>query len=487
MGQVFLGRSPGGRPVAVKLIRPDYVGEPDYRARFRREVQAARRVGGFYTAQVVDADPDADRPWLVTAYIPGPSLQQAVSARGPLDADMVSVLGAGLAEGLGAIHSCHLVHRDLKPANVILAADGPRILDFGIARPLDVGTMTQTGAMVGTLSYMAPEQLRGQKAERVSDVFSLGCVLAFALTGRSPFAGDSMQAIVHHITSEHPDLRDLPSEHGLRDLIDACLAKNPADRPSISDILAQLDHADFDRVWPSAGGGADEQHIPADELAEEETDERFDDSAFLPPWENFPEEDEGITFQKRRDNDLRLTFFGGALFLGIGSLYLLATLGKIGKSPEDVPFGLLMTFPYLTVGVLCAIGAAKIRKRPQQLRISHAGVEARHDGRVCRYDWSDAIKVAATDRGNNYYVSVLPRPKFPPASRGAKLRLPSLGKKHYPLAERATGWIIVCPVGGFGAPDDAVLEALSEYSGPLWRGIRYPGQTGDLPTMHSGS
>jgi len=187
MGQVYLGRSRSGRPVAVKLVRPELADDAGFRSRFALEVEAARRVGGFYTAQVVDADPDDDPPWLVTAYIPGPSLQQAVEEHGPLPVEAITVLGAGLAEGLAAIHTCGLVHRDFKPSNVILAEDGPRVIDFGIARALDATSHTLSRVVVGTPSFMSPEQARGHEIGRPSDVFSLGLVLAFATTGHSPF------------------------------------------------------------------------------------------------------------------------------------------------------------------------------------------------------------------------------------------------------------------------------------------------------------
>jgi serine/threonine protein kinase len=186
MGRVFLGRSPGGRPVAVKLVRPELAGDGSFRVRFAREVAAARRVGGFYTAQVIDADPDADPPWLVTAYIPGPSLSEAIRVHGPLPADALRALGAGLAEGLAAIHACGLVHRDLKPGNVILADDGPRVIDFGISRALDATSITTAHAIIGTPAYMSPEQASGQPAGPGSDVFSLGSVLVHAATGASP-------------------------------------------------------------------------------------------------------------------------------------------------------------------------------------------------------------------------------------------------------------------------------------------------------------
>ncbi|GAA4611578.1 serine/threonine-protein kinase [Actinoallomurus liliacearum] len=249
MGQVFLGRSPGGRPVAVKVVRPELAGDERFRERFAVEVEAARRVGGFYTAQVVDADVRADPPWLVTAYVPGPSLHEAVRSHGPLPATAVAVLGAGLAEGLVAIHGCGLVHRDLKPANVILADDGPRVIDFGIARALDA--THHTTSILGTPAFMSPEQGRGDPLGPESDVFSLGSVLAFAATGDSPFGTGAAHAIIYRVVHDRPDLTrlaGLPAR--LADLITACLAKNPADRPTLAAILDRLGTApDLPAQW----------------------------------------------------------------------------------------------------------------------------------------------------------------------------------------------------------------------------------------------
>jgi hypothetical protein len=240
MGQVFLGTTAGNRRVAVKLIRPDHIGMAQFRERFTREIEAARRVGGFHTAMVVDADPYADPPWMATAYIPGPSLEDAVRSGGPLDLKYVRELGAGLAEGLAAIHDCGLVHRDLKPGNVILSHDGPRIIDFGIARALGARPVTTPGAVVGTYAYMSPEQVRGHPAGSASDVFSLGSTLAFAASGRPPFGTEPMEAVLYRITREPPDLKGVPQERQFRRLIAACLAKAPARRPSLVQILAAL-------------------------------------------------------------------------------------------------------------------------------------------------------------------------------------------------------------------------------------------------------
>ncbi len=240
MGQVFLGLSPGGRQVAVKVIHPGYASGRQFRERFAREIEAARRVGGFHTASVVDADPEADPPWMVTAFIHGPSLQQAVAEGGPFSLERVCRLGAGLAEGLAAIHACGLVHRDLKPSNVILADDGPRIIDFGIARAAEATPMTTAGMVVGTYSYMSPEQLRGEVAGPASDVFALGCTLAFAATARITFGDDSIVTVIYRITSEPPDLTGVAEEHGFRDLVRDCLSKSAASRPSLATIMERL-------------------------------------------------------------------------------------------------------------------------------------------------------------------------------------------------------------------------------------------------------
>ena len=227
MGRVFLGTSPAGRKVAIKVINPEFADSPQFRERFAREVDAARRVGGFHAAQVVDADPGADLPWMVTAYVDGPTLAAEVADHGPMSAQRVRELGAQLAEGLAAIHAAGLVHRDLKPGNVILAADGPRIIDFGIARPAQSTSLTTAGFVVGTIEYMSPEHARGEVAGPPSDVFSLGAVLAFALTGRPPFG------------LQPADLAAV-ADQTLQGVILACLASSPAQRPSLDAILAAL-------------------------------------------------------------------------------------------------------------------------------------------------------------------------------------------------------------------------------------------------------
>jgi peptide/nickel transport system substrate-binding protein len=238
MGRVYLGESPGGRKVAVKVVHPHYANDPEFRRRFGREVATARQVGGFHTAAVVGADPDADPPWMATAYIPGPSLAQAVAEGGPLDEAGVRRLGAALAEGLAAIHECGLIHRDLKPGNVILADDGPRIIDFGIAKGANATALTGSSAVIGTLRYMSPEQLNGHELTPQSDVFALGTVLAYAATGHDPFQAPTIPAVITRILTGPPDLDPLTGD--LRDIIGDCLAKDPGGRPSPGDLLTRF-------------------------------------------------------------------------------------------------------------------------------------------------------------------------------------------------------------------------------------------------------
>ncbi len=237
MGRVYLAFTEGGRPVALKVIRPELGDDPDFRHRFRQEIAAARRVHGLYTAQVLDANPDATPPWLVTAYVPGPSLQETVTSHGPMPPGTVLLLMAGVAEALQAIHHAGVVHRDLKPSNVLLAPDGPRVIDFGIAWAAEATAVTRTGIRVGSPQFMAPEQISGVAVAPAIDVFSLGSLAAFAATGRPPFGEGGMEAVLYRVLHEAADLRGCPPP--LRDLVERCLAKQPADRPAVADIVAE--------------------------------------------------------------------------------------------------------------------------------------------------------------------------------------------------------------------------------------------------------
>ncbi|MFG1668152.1 serine/threonine-protein kinase [Streptomyces sp. Y7] len=239
MGRVYLGRSAGGRTVAVKIVHPHFALDEEFRARFRREVEAARRVGGAWTAPVLDADPEAAVPWVATAYAAGPSLTSAVADSGALPAPSVRALGAGLAEALAAVHDLGLVHRDVKPSNVLLTLDGPLLIDFGIARAMDgTASLTSTGVSIGSPGYMSPEQILGKGATGAADVFSLGAVLAYAATGGPPFSGDSSAALLYKVVHEEPELDALDGE--LRELVADCLAKEPGARPAPGEVARRL-------------------------------------------------------------------------------------------------------------------------------------------------------------------------------------------------------------------------------------------------------
>lgn len=264
MGQVYLARSDRGRTVAIKLVREELAEQQEFRDRFRREVMAARRLGSSWTAPVLDADTDANVPWVATGYVAGPSLQATVSGRtiisagpapgayGPLPERSVHILGNGLAHALRAIHTAGLIHRDLKPSNILLTIDGPRVIDFGIARALDTvtdGGLTRTGALVGSPGFMSPEQVRGEPVTTACDVFCLGTVLAYASTGRLPF-GDSasgVHAMLFRIAQEDPDLTGVPVD--LVELIRDCLRKDPAARPTPDEILDRLAEDDTPEPW----------------------------------------------------------------------------------------------------------------------------------------------------------------------------------------------------------------------------------------------
>jgi eukaryotic-like serine/threonine-protein kinase len=235
MGRVYLASTPAGRPVALKVVRAEIGEDPEFRTRFRREIQAAQRVHGLYTAQLVDADPDATPPWLVTAYVPGPSLEEAVEQHGPMPEAMVLRLIAGVAEALQVIHAADVVHRDLKPSNVLLAEDGPRVIDFGIAQARGATSLTRSNIMMGSPDFLVPEQVLDLPITPAIDVFALGALAVYAATGRPPFAGGSLMAVVHRVAYEPPDLTDCPPQ--LLTLIESCLEKHPKDRPSLSQII----------------------------------------------------------------------------------------------------------------------------------------------------------------------------------------------------------------------------------------------------------
>jgi serine/threonine protein kinase len=251
MGRVYLGLSPAGRAVAIKVVQPDLAQDTEFLRRFGQEVTLARAVSGIYTAPVVASGLEEDPPWLATAFVPGPSLAQLVSDHGPLSEASLWPLLGGLVEALAAIHACGVVHRDLKPANVLLATDGPRVIDFGISRAADGLSLTATGVVFGTPGYVSPEQAEGKPSGPASDVFALGCVIAYAARGVGPFGVGTAASILYRVVHAAPDLDPIPAGPGtravpgvpgrMREVLSACLAKDPAARPtprSLSAVIA---------------------------------------------------------------------------------------------------------------------------------------------------------------------------------------------------------------------------------------------------------
>ncbi|MFJ3644124.1 PQQ-binding-like beta-propeller repeat protein [Streptomyces sp. NPDC090108] len=239
MGVVHLARSASGLKLAVKVVHAEFARDPEFRGRFRQEVAAARRVSGAFTAPVVDADPEADRPWMATLFIPGATLAEEVKRNGSMNAAQLRRLMAGLAEALRDIHRVGVVHRDLKPSNVLLAENGPKVIDFGISRPADSELRTETGKLIGTPPFMAPEQFRRpREVGPAADIFALGSVIVHAATGRGPFDSDSPYVVAYQVVHDEPDLSGVPD--GLAPLVLRCLAKEPEDRPTPDELMREL-------------------------------------------------------------------------------------------------------------------------------------------------------------------------------------------------------------------------------------------------------
>jgi outer membrane protein assembly factor BamB len=277
MGVVHLARSSSGRKLAVKVVHAEFAEDPEFRGRFRQEVAAARRVSGAFTAPVVDADPEARRPWMATLFVPGETLSEHVKRNGPMEPAQLRRLMTGLAEALRDIHRVGVVHRDLKPSNVLLSEDGPKVIDFGISRPADSELRTETGKLIGTPPFMAPEQFRRpREVGPAADVFALGSVLVHAATGRGPFDSDSPYVVAYQVVHDEPDLTGVPGE--LAPLVRRCLAKEPGERPTPDQLMRELrsvassyDTQPFvpapragaeDTPGPGPGAGADDAPVP---------------------------------------------------------------------------------------------------------------------------------------------------------------------------------------------------------------------------------
>ncbi|WP_461001217.1 serine/threonine-protein kinase, partial [Streptomonospora sediminis] len=277
-GIVYAGIAPDGTAVAVKVLGHEWADDPNFRRRFEREAQSARRVASFCTAQVLDAAFDIEQPYIVSEYVPGPSLKEEVERNGPRSGTELHRLAVATATALVAVHEAGIVHRDFKPANVLLAPEGPRVIDFGISQTGDV-TRSQTQSAIGTPGYMAPEQIDGQAVHPAMDIFAWGAVMVFAATGRAPFSGDSVPAVIHQVMSADPDLAAVAEPW--RSIAGRCLAKDPAQRPTSADLLMRL----LGRRDP-AGGAPTAGTTPAAQPPAPGPDPAQDPAAPAPPAEH---------------------------------------------------------------------------------------------------------------------------------------------------------------------------------------------------------
>ncbi|MEV5507533.1 serine/threonine-protein kinase [Streptomyces orinoci] len=336
MGVVHLARSPSGLRLAVKVVHAEYAADPEFRARFRQEVLAARRVSGAFTAPVVDADPDCERPWMATLCISGPTLAERIKRNGPLTPDEVRRLAAGLAEALRDIHRAGVVHRDLKPSNVLLAADGPKVIDFGISRPYDSDLRTETGKLIGTPPFMAPEQFqRPREVGPAADVFALASVLVHAATGRGPFESESPYIVAYQVVHDEPQLTGVPED--LIPLIKDCLAKDPAARPTPDTIMSRLPRWADGGSWALlAGPSAEEQAADGTAGPSPEPDPGGEEASVPSPAEEATGEAVAEPALRRARNRRRALWFASAavaaVALGAGAKWATGEFGGTDNS-----------------------------------------------------------------------------------------------------------------------------------------------------------
>ena len=437
MGRVFLGESGTGRRVAVKVVREDVAAAPGFRDRFRREAKLAMRAGGFWAAPVVDADPDGAMPWIASQYVDGPSLSERVTRQGPLDESEVRRLGMGLAEALASFHSGGLVHRDLKPSNVMLADDGPRVIDFGISKALETSSgtdLTKTGTVLGTPGFMSPEQALGQPTGSPSDVFSLGSLLVYAATGVGAFGDGASHVLLFRVVYETPDLSGMPD--GLRELAQDCLRKAPEDRPDAGELIARLARfarADDEqravaldppaprRAVPDTGPGADALAATGPQRGSSTSTTRRpgwslrrnrpadEPSAPEPALSTFAVEEWGSTVfwhRMRRPAVSALTVDGLLLFVGMVS----------EKLPVAAVYGVVVTLLHL----LYALGVSLPLLKARALRVGADGLAVRHGPHTLTVPWRDITSVRVIRERNKRRLAVRATLRA-----GAKTRVPS--------------------------------------------------------------
>jgi Protein kinase domain len=430
-GTVFLGQAPDGAAVAVKLLHARLDNTPEARVRFAREIGAARRVASFCTARILAADVEGETPYLVSEFIAGPTLSQAVRERGPLTGDDLHRLAVGTANALVAIHAAGVVHRDLKPANILLGEQGPRVVDFGIARAMDA-TSTLTSQVIGTPAYMAPEQVAGDPVSPATDIFAWAATMVFAATGCAPFGQDTVPAVFQRVLSQTPDLGGLPAP--LRTIVTFCLAKNPADRPTAEQLLHDL-----------LRGPAQPHHLRNPATA-------------APP----------VSWRPKRS-------WWSFIYGVCSALAFLETIAVpfIAEGAEKLVMGSI----FLTTTVICIVCVFghyryPLNVREAKIEVGDTGITATLDDRMVVWDWGDIKQVTI-------------RPGFNPATLGLGPRVWGLWviRARATRLERITfwqrfgvlgmgmfsRWSLLLPLGRRGAPGiPKIADALSRYGRERW-------------------
>ena len=435
MGQVYLGRSRSGRRLAIKLVREQYTADPGFRDRFRREVQLAMKVGGFWSASVVDADPDASVPWVASEYVPGPTLERRVTEQGPLSEPEARLLATSLAEALVSFHAAGVVHRDLKPSNILLTDDGPRVIDFGVSKALESATgLTGTGTVIGTAGFMSPEQAGGTATEYPSDVFSLGSVLVYATTGSGPFGSGSAPALLYRVVHDEPDLTGVPA--ALCPLVRDCLHKSPDRRPTPTQLLDRLGSLAPRPDAPSTGDAPEDASYepttvdPASQPTRtaRRTPRGRPVTVPPPPTDAAPPGPQ----QKAPDGKTERTAGAATIVIGGPDRYARALPRFLVISGlTGLVLGLVAYYMGASTGpVVGSVGAAVVfvglalsilpQRTHQTLSVGEEGLEIHRSRDVTRVPWTQLSGVAVQDAGNRLTLRVLVDQKATdPAARAA--------------------------------------------------------------------
>ncbi|MFH8620739.1 serine/threonine-protein kinase [Streptomyces vietnamensis] len=450
MGRVYRGRSPGGRLVAVKVARAELAADEGFRARFRSEIAAARQVGGFHTAQVVDADPDATPPWMVTAFVSGRDLDRTVVEDGPFDEGALYALGAALAEALTAIHACGVVHRDLKPGNVIMSDDGPRVLDFGIARALHDTRLTHTGSVIGTAGFLAPEQIEQGTVGPACDVFALGAVLVHAAGGSAFGEGPAMSLLYRAVHGE-PDLSAVPE--GLRATVGSCLAKDPADRPTAPDLLTELRaHAPVPVPTPDPTPDPSPDHAPTAPSKAPTPPAAAPRPVPVPPTAVAPPAPAVFRATPGRKLTRLVRPLTGALFAALVAL----VAWQPDYTEYDIAQRLRLWAPVVLVAF--ALRVAVVLARPHTVTVETPGLTVRSrrgthkDDPLVTIPWTDVVAASRPPVANGPNVQLLLRLRW-----GAPLPLPRQG-----VEPRPPDWVTVTVPRPIGTTTTTLRRQLRE-------------------------